>query len=251
MIVDLNTKITLLNTFHLCWESNDHFVKGRDFHALSIRLTGNAEITNGEKKELLSSGSVLFVPKGVDYHTKTGKEDLLVVHFITEGYAFKEIKSFQPKNFGRLIDLFSRLYDSLNNKAEGYQFKSLSLFYGILYELEKSENDNLSPDYNKIKGALDFLHANFTNPELNIKDLCKKSFFSDTYFRKLFFNLYNTTPLNYLNDLRLNHACALLGETNYTISRIAVLSGFYDEKYFCKLFKKKTSLTPTEFRNNL
>lgn len=249
MIFNLNCKITILETHHLRWGANSYFVKGRDFHALSIRVKGNAQITHGEKTEHLTTGSVIFMSKGADYHTNTGEEELFVVHFQTSDPSPFGMQVYNPTNFSRLVDLFSRLHLLFTSKAQGHEFKSLSLFYDILYELKKSENDYISPNYEKIKGALDYLHANFTNPELNIKDLCKKSFFSDTYFRKIFISIYNTTPLDYLNNLRLNHAKALLLETNYTVSHVALISGFYDDKYFRKLFKKKIGLQPTQFRN--
>ena len=248
MMLNLDTKIALLETHHLYWGANSYFVKGRDFHALSIRVKGDAQITHGEKTEQLTTGSVIFMSKGADYHSKTGEEELFVVHFQTSGPSAFGMQVYNPTNFSRLVDLFSRLHLIFTSKPHGYEFKSLSLFYDILYELKKSENTSLSPNYEKIKNTLDYLHANFTNPELSIKELCKKSFFSDTYFRKLFVSLYGTTPLDYLNNLRLNHAKALLLETNYTVSHVAFLSGFYDEKHFCKLFKQKKGKTPSQHR---
>lgn len=40
----------------------------------------------------------------------------------------------------------------------------------------------------------------------------------------------------------------MLLETNLHIAQIADSCGFNDSKYFCKVFGKYVSLTPTEFR---
>ena len=36
----------------------------------------------------------------------------------------------------------------------------------------------------------------------------------------------------------------------YSISRAAELSGFGDESYFCRFFKKSTGMSPSEFRKD-
>lgn len=249
MLIDKNSKIQLLSTLNLHWKLNNNNVAGRDFHAISIRTKGNGIISQGEKTEQLTTGTVLFVPKGVDYHIETGEEQLFVIHFLADNMIFDHIKAFHIQNFSRLIELFSTFYVIFTSNSQGSEYKALSLFYDIMYELEKSQTTTLSPDYEKIKNALDYMHANFTDPELKISKLCKLSYFSDTYFRKLFLSLYGVTPLTYLNDLRINHSKALLNETDCSVAHVALLSGFYDEKYFCKIFKKKLGKTPTQYRN--
>ena len=249
MIIDKNTKITLISGLNIKWPLTDAPVKGRPFNALSFRIKGDGFVTQGDKTEQLTTGSVLFMPQGADYYMKTNETEIYVIHFLAEGFASKTIRLFHPKNVEKVSDLFFRLFQLLNSQMEGVEFKALSVFYEIIYQLQKDQNENSSAEFKKIKPALDYLHANFTDPELSVLSICKKSFFSDTYFRKLFYNIFKSSPLNYLNNLRVSHAKTLLTETDHALSNIAVLSGFYDEKYFCKLFKKKTGKTPTEYRN--
>lgn len=56
------------------------------------------------------------------------------------------------------------------------------------------------------------------------------------------------TPIGYLQDLRINKACELLTRTNHTISEITLLVGYKDTTSFIRLFKKKTSRSPAEYR---
>lgn len=50
-------------------------------------------------------------------------------------------------------------------------------------------------------------------------------------------------------DSRIEYAKEILCTTNRTVREIAYESGFTDEKYFLRVFKKQLDITPTEFRN--
>jgi AraC-like DNA-binding protein len=52
----------------------------------------------------------------------------------------------------------------------------------------------------------------------------------------------------YLNQIRLEYAKSLLKDYDLNIKEIAQASGFKDSNYFCRIFKKKTDRTPTEYR---
>tara|TARA_B100000315_G_scaffold164469_1_gene153115 strand:+ start:1536 stop:2543 length:1008 start_codon:yes stop_codon:yes gene_type:complete len=58
----------------------------------------------------------------------------------------------------------------------------------------------------------------------------------------------NTTPLQYLQDLRISHAKDLLKQSNLIISEVADRVGYQDASYFTGLFKKLNAVTPNEYR---
>jgi len=53
---------------------------------------------------------------------------------------------------------------------------------------------------------------------------------------------------DYLNSLRMNRAKFMLCNYNMTLKEVAVTCGYTDIAYFCRVFKKSTSGTPTEYR---
>ena len=59
----------------------------------------------------------------------------------------------------------------------------------------------------------------------------------------------NTTPLQYLQELRISHAKDLLKRSNLIISEVADRVGYQDASYFTGLFKKLNSVTPNEYRS--
>ena len=56
------------------------------------------------------------------------------------------------------------------------------------------------------------------------------------------------TPMEYLRNLRLEHAAELLVNSSISIKEIADNSGFLSDAYFFRSFKKHYGVTPVEFR---
>ena len=78
--------------------------------------------------------------------------------------------------------------------------------------------------------------------------LAKKLNISERTFTRRFKKSLNTTPNNYLQNLRVEKAKELLITTNKSFDTITFDVGFFNESSFRKLFKKQTSLNPSEFR---
>ena len=68
---------------------------------------------------------------------------------------------------------------------------------------------------------------------------------------RLFKATFGTTPIEYLNDTRIENAARLLlAHRNKTAAEIAVETGFHGASYFGKIFKRKKGVTPSEYREN-
>jgi transcriptional regulator, AraC family len=52
----------------------------------------------------------------------------------------------------------------------------------------------------------------------------------------------------YLTQVRLEHARQLLKGYDLKIKDIAAICGFMDSNYFCRLFRKHTERSPSEYR---
>ena len=72
---------------------------------------------------------------------------------------------------------------------------------------------------------------------------------SSNHFSHLFKKETGKHFNDYLHDIRVGKAKTMLIETPYRVHEIAKLVGYREYKYFVHIFKKYTSMTPTEFRN--
>ena len=96
----------------------------------------------------------------------------------------------------------------------------------------------------RLKEAIDFIHDNFTKSDFSIDELAGLCNMSGTYFRKLFMKEYKTSPLSYINKLKLNYALELLKSGYYTVSEVSDKCGFRNIYYFSSFIKKETGVSP-------
>ena len=72
---------------------------------------------------------------------------------------------------------------------------------------------------------------------------------SEDYLTRVFHKELGMSPWEYLNRYRIQLACDLLVRTNLSLSEISSRTGFQDQAYFCRVFKKLKGCTPSALRN--
>ena len=103
-------------------------------------------------------------------------------------------------------------------------------------------------DYDFVKSQLNWLEANYSNPELKIEDLVDQSKHNRTDYYKQMKELTGQTPKDFVNDFRIKKAVMFLENTNDTIAEIATKTGFNDPLLFTRLFMQKIGVTPSKYR---
>ena len=91
--------------------------------------------------------------------------------------------------------------------------------------------------------------ASCYDKEITLDVLAQKCMMSNTNFRRVFKSVYGVSPIEHLIKIRLNRAKQLLLHTTLTVSEIATICGFNEVSYFSRIFKKRYSKTPLEYRN--
>lgn len=110
-----------------------------------------------------------------------------------------------------------------------------------------SENITVSFN-NRIEKILSFLNYHYLE-NISLDDLAFKFSMNTSAFCRYFKQKTGKSYINYIQDLRIGHARKLLVGTTYDISHISIECGFNTICHFNKIFKRKTSLTPSEYRN--
>ena len=118
--------------------------------------------------------------------------------------------------------------------------------YRIILLLCRSIENHES--FRALKPAIRMLENDYANDALSNRMLAEKSHLSEAHFRKLFKEKYGMPPMQYLGNLRMNHAKTLLYKSDSSIGEIAVKCGFSNVYSFCRSFRKHTGKTPTEYR---
>lgn len=93
-----------------------------------------------------------------------------------------------------------------------------------------------------------YLKQNYMH-EITLQDMAGQLHFSVDYLGKCFKKVTGETPLKYLTSLRLNEAKRMLVTCDdMDIKHVGKSVGYSDPHYFSRIFKNKTGMYPSEYR---
>ena len=121
------------------------------------------------------------------------------------------------------------------------------MFYRILDKLDYGPESRYIPQVTKniLTPAINYIHMNYSDPNITNESLADLAGISCVYFRKLFTKAYGDSPIRYLRKIRIGKAKELLiGETS-SVSDIAEMVGYPNVYAFSRVFKAETGLSPT------
>ncbi len=223
-----------------------------DFHILLVN-SGMCEAMHNNKYYKLDTGNlVIYAPGEIQQYTFKPGTSTLWCHFtgsivrellsscdIKSGVYFLSSNKSILNSYSNMIHCF---YHPMRSKYAHVHF--FELIYNISDAIKNlSQNDN--PDL--ILPILTYINANYNN-QITLDELSKRAGYSKSRFSHIFSEITGTTPIKYLNDIRLKISCEMLSATNNSVTEIALSCGFNDSLYFRRLFKKKYNMTPSEYR---
>ncbi|WP_127588415.1 response regulator transcription factor [Paenibacillus koleovorans] len=105
--------------------------------------------------------------------------------------------------------------------------------------------------HHHLSGAVEYMKANFADPELDLQRVADVAEMSASYFSRVFKQELGVSFVAYLTRLRLDQAKLLLEDGRHKTYEIALQVGYEDYPHFAKLFKKHAGVSPTEYRKRL
>ena len=118
----------------------------------------------------------------------------------------------------------------------------------------KRERERYSPQkqtYDKLAPALEYINENYTRGAIPLSQLASLVGVSEVYLRRLFQSAFSVSPAVYMRNLRIKYAKELIRSGEYSVTDIAMLSGFGDTSYFSREFKRAVGLSPSEYERSL
>ena len=141
-------------------------------------------------------------------------------------------------------DVFIRKADVATNEGEIRELNKG--FWEILVTLirESRKEQHYSRPVTK---SIDYITSHF-NSKVTLEDLAKETELTPNYLATLFKHETGLTVVEYLTKFRIDSACALLSQTEYTYLQIALSLGFCTQSYFTKVFREHVGCTPRAYR---
>ena len=236
--------------------SSDHLVDNERFHITKgdVFVMGH-NVSHGYDNPIdFRICNIMFRPElikklGDDLMELPGFHALFLVEPVfNNAQGFKNRLRLTTDNFIEVRKLIASCIDAYNSSTPGKNtlafayFTELAVLLSRLYECT---DDNKEID--SMANAVSYLESNYKN-DIKISNLIDLSNYSERHFMRLFVKTFGLTPNNYLQGIRIRHACRMLKESEMSITDIAYECGFDDANYFSRLFKKKMGVTPSRYR---
>lgn len=153
----------------------------------------------------------------------------------------------------RLYNYLCALIEEMSEKKPGYQNAITGLTSAIIVELfrmtenSQDEANTKNASFLSMQPALDYVADNYMQ-QFSIEDLADMCHVSPTHFRRVFSAIMGTSPLEYVNNTRIDRACIALQNTDISILDISEAVGFHSISSFNRAFLKRTEMSPREWR---
>jgi len=99
----------------------------------------------------------------------------------------------------------------------------------------------------EILRAIGYIKDNYNHP-LTLVEVSEHVSISRAHFCKLFKQMTGRTFVEYLNDLRIEHAKQYLSRTTLRVSEISEALGYQHSDYFKRVFLRQVGVSPSDYR---
>ncbi len=152
-----------------------------------------------------------------------------------------------PEHADRLEELLLSIYRSSGNTpaADATMAGYLYLFLSELMTISHREKRQAGvQDY--LTQALRYIQYNYA-ADIQVNRIASYVGVSRSQLYRAFMEQFGMSPHMFLKRYRINEACALLRNTDLSVSEVAGSVGFADPLYFSRVFKESKGVSPTEF----
>lgn len=171
-----------------------------------------------------SSGRLIMIMENNDFNDLTKKQEEFV-SFIRSNLP---VKCFIISKNGTGIENISFIYHAANRSLQKY-----------------SECSDV------MTAVLNMIDKNYKREDLSLQDVAAEVNLSIPYLSKLFRREMDTTFVDYLTNLRIRKAIEFLQDDSMKMYEIAENVGYTSQHYFSNVFKKKTGLSPNEYKRSM
>ncbi|ULL16779.1 AraC family transcriptional regulator [Paenibacillus sp. H1-7] len=226
-------------------------------------LAGRGEIRIGTQTYPLEQHSAFLVVTGTDhrYYLPKDSEFWEFIFITLIGPESLECWSTVQNHSGPVVRFspdspvirtLEHVYLEASKKHITNGYKASGLAAQFVMEVYQSIKYNqASPDTwpEAVIKALKLIHENYAVIN-SIEELSLSLGISKYKFSRLFHATCGMTAMQYLTKIRIEKAMELLRQTKLNLGEIARRTGYSDENYFNKVFRKSTGISPGKFRSS-
>lgn len=215
-------------------------------------LSGKGEFRVQGKTQEIHAGNTFLIDKSAPHDFCSDKNQPLEKIWIafSSDYIEKMLNSYRISTGIYTADVkneFLRLYGvaKLEMPPQDKYFEIANLLQTIVLKLAQSAHEKTETNLSAIKSAL--LACIYTKKTLT--NVANELFMSKSNLIRTFKMQTGETPYQFLLNQKINAAKTMLSTSTMQIKSIAEFLCWTDEHYFSFIFKQKTGLTPSKYRD--
>ena len=232
---------------------------GHDFYELELVISGSGKHWINNVCVPIRRGSLYLLTLS-DVHRIEADEPLRIIsiHYLPKEAEQMDFAQVQEAWYMELaaedFDLFHRLtFDALNDKGRdapfGTQYMRSITMLLLTRLLREGEKCSPTTGSYQMQTALRYIHENYGNPGLRLKDAASVCGLSQCYFSTTFHNMVGCGFSEYLTSYRLHRVCLLLANVTISITEAAFETGFSSLSHFFRVFRQMYGCTPREYQS--
>lgn len=252
-----------------------NFVHSHNIYEIGIVASGIGVFIVNDKVYTYSTGDITIAAPGDMHISNSSDNQKSIWHYINidlnklaaeNSDVFLEISNYIMKNpivsgvypqrkYPHIHQLINLLFRELAEERYASTEMRFHLLASLIIELcrisgQKSQRVPVDMEkYKLIAPALSYITLNYST-NITAKTLADACFISETHLRRLFKEVLNISPLNYLYKTRVAASKSLLKTTGLSVLEISQIVGYQTLTSFNSHFKRFTNTTPMMYRKN-
>lgn len=202
---------------------------------------------------------IIFRPHEKQEHIYTDNQtgEFYYIHFNApeefDLFGLQSSRVYHTQKSTNICDLFEEIISELQTKRPVYEKICVSKFFNILSLLERSIANEANPQSqyaNKIFFVIQKMNREYDKNH-SLEEYASMCNMSKFHFLRVFKEITGISPIEYRNQIKIDHAKEFLENTTASVSEIGSKVGYPSDSYFCDAFKNKTGLSPGQYRRKI
>ena len=147
------------------------------------------------------------------------------------------------------VDQIHELMESLKDPSIQGRRRASLLAIQSIYDLANATRATKTPS--AVQQVQFIIQQEFADPDLSSETLAAKVCYHRGSLSRMFHQHTGVTIIDYLTQVRLQEAQALLRHTDDKVADISRMCGFREPTYFCRWLRKHTGCRPSDIRRQL
>ena len=218
----------------------------RQAYSACLQLKGDQKVNYGfmqdnEQQKNLDE----LIDTIIDYMEK-GNLELVVLHFEKNVHKFTKMDR---------ENLFIRIQNTLRSRNITIPERSINSLqtdndWSSYLEICCLKFKEYHQSLQSMERAKQYIYSNFSK-HISLEEVAEFVNLSPNYFSNIFKETLGETFIDFLTQIRMEHAKKLLEENEHSLKEISFKVGYKDPNYFSRVFKKNFGVSPKHYQNEI